>query len=45
MDRCADKTMLYVTEGDVKDACNSDQLCYGIKAGMEAAIHAIRDFF
>ena len=23
MDRCADKTMLDVTEGDVKDACNS----------------------
>jgi len=45
MDRCADKTMLYVTEGDVKDACNSDQLCSGIKAGMEAAIHAIRELF
>ena len=45
MDRCADTTMLYVTEGDVKDACNSDQLCSGIKAGMEAAIHAIRELF
>ena len=35
----------YVTEGDAKDACNSDQLCSGIKAGMEAAIHATRELF
>ena len=45
MDRCADKTMLYVTEDDVKITCNSDQLCSGIKSGMEGAIHAIRELF
>ena len=42
MDRCADKTMLYVTEDDVKIARNSDQLCSGIKSGI---IHAIRELF
>ena len=45
MDRCADKTMIYVTEDDVKIACNIDQLCSGIKSGMEGAIHAIRQLF
>ena len=47
MDRCADKSMLYVTEDDVKITCNSDRLCSGIKSGilMEGAIHAIRELF
>ena len=45
MDRCADKTMLYVTEDDVKITCNSDQLCSGIKSGMEGTIHATRELF
>ena len=42
-DRCADKTMLYVTEDDLKITCNSDQLCLGTKSGMEGAIHVIRE--
>ena len=45
MDRCVDKTMLYVTEGDVKITCNPDQLCSGIKSGMEGAIHARGELF
>ena len=44
-DRCADKTMLEVTGDDVKNVCNTDQLCSGIKSGMEGAIHAIRQLY
>ena len=44
-DRCPDKTMLEVTGDDVKNVCNTDQLCSGIKSGMEGAIHAIRQLY
>ena len=37
--------MNIVTEGDVKDACGSDQLCSGLKAGGEAAIHTMNNLF
>ena len=45
MDRLSDKVMIDVTEDDVKVACNSDQLCSGIKGGIESAVHAIRELF
>ena len=45
MDRLSDKLMIDVTEDDVKVACNSDQLCSGIKGGIEGAVHAIRELF
>ena len=45
MDQLCDKVMIEVTEDDVKIACNSDQLCSGIKAGIEAAVHSVRQFF
>ena len=45
MDRLCDKVMVEVTEDDVKISCNSDQLCSGIKAGIEGAIHSIRQLF
>ena len=45
MDRLGDKVMIDVTEDDVKVACNADQLCSGIKGGIESAVHAIRELF
>ena len=45
LDRAIDKVMIEVTEDDVKFACNSDQLSSGIKAGIEGAIHSIRELF
>ena len=37
--------MIEVTEDDVKIACNSDQLCSGIQAGIEAAVHSVRQIY
>ena len=45
LDRLCDKVMVFVTEDDVKNSCNADQLCSGIKAGIEGAVHSIRELF
>ena len=37
--------MAEVTGSDVVEQCGSDQLCSGIKAGIEAAIHVISKTF
>ena len=37
--------MIDVTKDDVKVACNSNQLCSGVKGGIEGAVHAIRELF
>jgi hypothetical protein len=44
-DRCFEKVMSIVTGEDVMEACGSDQLCSGVKAGIEGAIHAISEKF
>ena len=40
-DRFLGKIMAYVTGDDVRNECNNDQLCSGIKGGIEGAIHAV----
>ena len=36
---------MVVSGRDVMQFCGSDQLCSGLEAGIEAAIHALGDFF
>ena len=40
-DRCFEKIMTTITGEDVMEACGCDQLCLGVKAGIEGAIHGI----
>ena len=44
-DRCFEKVMSIVTGEDVMDACGADQLCSGVKSGIEGAVHAIDQTF
>ena len=39
------KAVMIVAGGDVQEACGSKQLCSGLQAGIEAAIHAIHNLF
>ena len=44
-DRFLGKIMASVTGDEVRSQCNSDQLCSGIKGGIEGAIHGIQQLF
>jgi hypothetical protein len=44
-DRCFEKVMGIITGDEVVEACGSDQLCSGVKGGIEGAVHAISETF
>ena len=33
------------TRADLEEVCGTDQLCSGLRAGMEGAIHAVKELF
>ena len=37
--------MALATRLDVQEICGADQLCAGTKAGIEAAMHAMKELF
>ncbi len=39
------KAMALATRMDVQEICGADQLCSGVKAGIEAAVHSMNDIF
>ena len=43
--RVLGKTIMLVAGADVQIACGADQLCAGLEAGIEAAIHSLNDIF
>lgn len=43
--RIIGKAVAAVTRSDVENICETDQLCSGIGAGIEAAIHCVRELF
>jgi hypothetical protein len=43
--RIVGKTVCYLTRDDIEEVCGISQLCCGIKAGIEGAIHATSDMF
>ena len=44
-DRLCAKVMIDITGDDVQAECLTDQLCSGIKSGIEGSIHALRAMF
>ena len=43
--RIIGKAICFVTGPDIKDVCGVDQLCAGVHASFEGAVHAINDLF
>ena len=43
--RILGKVMALATGMDVEEECMTDQLCSGLKAGIEGAVHAMRELF
>ena len=37
--------MLFITGDDVQSECLADQICSGLKSGIEGSIHAFRNLF
>uniref|UniRef100_A0A8D9B3J6 C2H2-type domain-containing protein n=1 Tax=Cacopsylla melanoneura TaxID=428564 RepID=A0A8D9B3J6_9HEMI len=45
LQRLCAKTMVLLTGEDVQEECRADQICAGIKSGIEGAIHGISSIF
>ena len=43
--RILGEVMALATGMDVEEECMTDQLCSGLKAGIEGAVHAMRELF
>jgi hypothetical protein len=43
--RTIGKSVCLLTRNDVEDVCGTNQLCAGLKCGIEGAIHATNDLF
>ena len=43
--RIISKAVAMVTRSDIESICQADQLCSGVGAGIEAAIHCVRELF
>ena len=39
------KTVALVTRSDLEEVCGVEQLCSGLRSGLEGGIHAIRELF
>ena len=45
MRRVLGKVVALATHADLEEVCGTDQLCSGLRAGMEGAIHAVKELF
>ena len=43
--RIISKAVAVVTRSDIESICQADQLCSGVGAGIEAAVHCVRELF
>ena len=43
--RIISKAILFIVKGDIQEAAGANQLCGGQIAGVEAAVHAVRQLF
>ena len=45
LQRILGKIVALVTRPDLEEVCGADQLCSGLRSGLEGAIHAVRELF
>ena len=45
LQRILGKTVALVTRADLEEVCGIDQLCSGLRSGLEGSVHAVRELF
>ena len=45
LQRILGKTVASMTCADLEEVCAIDQLCFGLRSGLEGSIHAVRELF